>query len=392
MALVRRRPIGLLGAGFFLILAPTSSVIPIVTEVASFDRFYLAEDYHQKYYLRGIKAVAREYLAIYPDLAAFVNSTAVARANEFHLGPDYYPYCSEYIRNAGHHKPSMLQDIEAGRRTEVDYINGKIIEYGAQAGLPARMCDGRGQQRPGVGVVVAHRQGEAEGGVHGIGAQIVARRLCHPQWWPRALAGSQLPARGEHGELGRGTGAARGAVEHAAGNRGAGLGQSVEVDRRRFRAPRGLPGPLQRVTRGGRGRHPAQRRYLLFGRMDPHEEIRVRQNFRGADCGGRIGEVKEVYVSVGGPSEECYLPPMPVPEGLDWDFWLGPAPVRPYHEDIAPPMEFDGWPNWRACSAPRLEMRAGGRAIGSKPRMWNGRRMKFATNTAAFWIGKICDT
>src|SRR5512139_2000639 len=61
---------------------------------------------------------------------------AVARANEFHLGPDYYPYCIEYIRNAGHHKPSMLQDIEAGRRTEIDYINGKIIEYGVQAGLP----------------------------------------------------------------------------------------------------------------------------------------------------------------------------------------------------------------------------------------------------------------
>jgi 2-dehydropantoate 2-reductase len=30
----------------------------------------------------------------------------------------------------------MLQDIEAGRRTEVDYINGKIVEYGAQAGVP----------------------------------------------------------------------------------------------------------------------------------------------------------------------------------------------------------------------------------------------------------------
>ena len=25
---------------------------------------------------------------------------------------------------------------EAGRRTEVDYINGKIVEYGEQAGMP----------------------------------------------------------------------------------------------------------------------------------------------------------------------------------------------------------------------------------------------------------------
>jgi 2-dehydropantoate 2-reductase len=61
---------------------------------------------------------------------------AVARANEFTLGSGFYPYCIDYIRNAGHHKPSMLQDIEAGRRTEVDYINGKIIEYGVQAGTP----------------------------------------------------------------------------------------------------------------------------------------------------------------------------------------------------------------------------------------------------------------
>jgi 2-dehydropantoate 2-reductase len=31
----------------------------------------------------------------------------------------------------------MLQDIEAGRSTEVDYINGKIIEYAARAGMAA---------------------------------------------------------------------------------------------------------------------------------------------------------------------------------------------------------------------------------------------------------------
>src|SRR3990170_2603922 len=67
--------------------------------------------------------------------ALIKEGVAVARANEFTLGSNFYPYCIDYIRNAGHHKPSMLQDIEAGRRTEVDYINGKIVEYGAQAGV-----------------------------------------------------------------------------------------------------------------------------------------------------------------------------------------------------------------------------------------------------------------
>lgn len=60
----------------------------------------------------------------------------VARANELMLGPDYYVDCHDYIKDAGHHKPSMLQDIEAKRQTEIDYINGKIIEYGERAGVP----------------------------------------------------------------------------------------------------------------------------------------------------------------------------------------------------------------------------------------------------------------
>lgn len=41
VALVERRPIGLAGAWFFLILAPTSSLLPIVTEVAAEHRMYL---------------------------------------------------------------------------------------------------------------------------------------------------------------------------------------------------------------------------------------------------------------------------------------------------------------------------------------------------------------
>ena len=59
----------------------------------------------------------------------------VARANEINLGWDFYPGAIEYMRKAGDHKPSMLMDIENKRRTEIDYMNGKFIEYGAQAGI-----------------------------------------------------------------------------------------------------------------------------------------------------------------------------------------------------------------------------------------------------------------
>jgi len=47
--------------------------------------------------------------------------------------------------------------------------------------------------------------------------------------------------------------------------------------------------------------------------------------------GGAIGEPKEAWVNVGGPSRECHLPGQPVPAGLDWDLWLGPAPWAPFN-------------------------------------------------------------
>ena len=46
---------------------------------------------------------------------------------------------------------------------------------------------------------------------------------------------------------------------------------------------------------------------------------------------GRIGKVKIVYVAFPGTSAEVNLAAEPVPEGLDWDLWLGPAPWRPFN-------------------------------------------------------------
>ncbi|MBC8874907.1 MAG: Gfo/Idh/MocA family oxidoreductase [Planctomycetes bacterium] len=50
--------------------------------------------------------------------------------------------------------------------------------------------------------------------------------------------------------------------------------------------------------------------------------------------GGGAGEIREVFVSCGGPSGDCYLPEEPLPPGLDWDMWLGPAPWRPFHQNL----------------------------------------------------------
>ncbi len=62
---------------------------------------------------------------------------AVARANEVHLGWDYYQYSMKYLKSAGDHKPSMLVDIESGRITEAEFINGQIVVYAEMVGLEA---------------------------------------------------------------------------------------------------------------------------------------------------------------------------------------------------------------------------------------------------------------
>ena len=61
---------------------------------------------------------------------------------------------------------------------------------------------------------------------------------------------------------------------------------------------------------------------------------------------GHLGTIKEVHVTTnrpvwpqGGPRPE----PTEVPEGLDWDAWLGPAPERPYADDSYHTFRWRGW-------------------------------------------------
>jgi predicted dehydrogenase len=62
---------------------------------------------------------------------------------------------------------------------------------------------------------------------------------------------------------------------------------------------------------------------------------------------GWIGKVKTIRIGVGGPAVPCKLPAQKAPEGTDWDFWLGPAPLRPYHEDLCPKGVHNHFPAWR---------------------------------------------
>jgi predicted dehydrogenase len=62
---------------------------------------------------------------------------------------------------------------------------------------------------------------------------------------------------------------------------------------------------------------------------------------------GHLGDVQVVRVGVGGPAVPCDLPTEPVPDGTDWNFWLGPAPQRGYNHVLCPPGIHKGFPQWR---------------------------------------------
>jgi len=89
--------------------------------------------------------------------------------------------------------------------------------------------------------------------------------------------------------------------------------------------------PESRTLREGPLMVETARRY---GRVVSGGSQRVLQDYRKVvdPCwSGQLGTVKQINVNVGPLPRPCNLPGVPVPEGFDWDMWLGPAPWAPYH-------------------------------------------------------------
>jgi len=66
---------------------------------------------------------------------------------------------------------------------------------------------------------------------------------------------------------------------------------------------------------------------------------------------GRIGKLHTIKVGFDTDPPTGPQPPMPVPENLDYDMWLGPAPRAPYTEKrVHPQNSYSGRPGWLRIS------------------------------------------
>jgi 2-dehydropantoate 2-reductase len=68
---------------------------------------------------------------------AITESIAVAKAKGIDLGDDYFSRGMSFSASvAPETKPSMLMDLEAGRRLELDWLSGAVARFGDELGVP----------------------------------------------------------------------------------------------------------------------------------------------------------------------------------------------------------------------------------------------------------------
>lgn len=69
-------------------------------------------------------------------LGCFNEAIAVARAMGYDLGANFLDEALIYLEKVGAHKDSMCYDIANKLPTEIDFLGGKVVEYGQQKGVP----------------------------------------------------------------------------------------------------------------------------------------------------------------------------------------------------------------------------------------------------------------
>jgi len=75
---------------------------------------------------------------------------AVAEASGVTFDEGFFEHCIAYLKKAGYHRSSLHQDVLRGIPTEIDWLNGKIVERALllASGRPATLPSQR-SSRPG---------------------------------------------------------------------------------------------------------------------------------------------------------------------------------------------------------------------------------------------------
>jgi predicted dehydrogenase len=109
--------------------------------------------------------------------------------------------------------------------------------------------------------------------------------------------------------------------------------------------------PLSLTIREGRLMARAARRYSrVFQVGSQQRSMWINQAACEFVRKGGLGAIRQVYASNYPSPWECGLPAEPVPAGLDWAAWCGPAGPEPYNKDLYLPRARPGWISFRPYS------------------------------------------
>jgi predicted dehydrogenase len=110
--------------------------------------------------------------------------------------------------------------------------------------------------------------------------------------------------------------------------------------------------PLTRTVSEARALTEAARKYKVITQMGnqghSEEGLRLMQEWLDA---GALGQVREVHCWTNRPIWPQGMPrptdTQAAPTGMDWDLWIGPSPMRPFHKTYHP----FGWRAWQDFGA-----------------------------------------
>lgn len=106
--------------------------------------------------------------------------------------------------------------------------------------------------------------------------------------------------------------------------------------------------PMSLTIREGRMIVQAARKYGRVVQVGSQQRSMVK-NRMGCEFirSGGLGKVTRVIAHNYPTPWEYRLPPEPIPDGLDWDMWCGPAPLVAYHKELFVPRGNPGWLSFR---------------------------------------------